>query len=61
MHCLASEPEQTFLRVAVLDHTEDEKGTEVAFETAVLGRLRPGYRVKASPQGGEEGGGYGRC
>jgi len=44
VHCLALEPEQTFLRVAVLDHCEAEAGVEVAFETAVLGRMRPGYR-----------------
>ena len=41
VHCLAAEPHETFLRVAV----EDEDDDEVAFETAVLGRLRPGYRV----------------
>ena len=40
MHCLAAEPGQTFLRVAVVDH-----GREVAYETAVVGRLRSGYRV----------------
>ena len=41
VHCLAAEPHETFVRVAV-ENCSDE---EVAFETAVLGRLRPGYRV----------------
>ena len=40
VHCVAAEPRATFLRVAVFD---DEQ--EVAYETAVLGRLRRGYRV----------------
>ena len=39
VHCLASEPAQTFFRVSVLD-----RKAEVAYETAVLGRLRSGYR-----------------
>ncbi|EOD27058.1 hypothetical protein EMIHUDRAFT_204945 [Emiliania huxleyi CCMP1516] len=38
-HCLAAEPHQTILRVVV----EDE-GRLVAYETAVLGSLRCGYR-----------------
>lgn len=44
VHCLAAEPEQTFLRISVLEHRQGIV-TEVAYETAVLGRLRPGYRV----------------
>ena len=40
LHCLASEPNETFLRVVALDGKE-----AVAYETAVLGRLRRGYRV----------------
>ena len=39
-HCVAAEPHATFLRVAVTD-----RGQEVAYESAVLGRLRRGYRV----------------
>ena len=39
-HCVAAEPDATFLHVAVNDGRR-----EVAFETAVLGRLRGGYRV----------------
>ena len=42
MHCLAAEEHETFLRVAVI---ESEGIKEVAYETVVLGRLRPGYRV----------------
>ncbi|EOD23754.1 hypothetical protein EMIHUDRAFT_116213 [Emiliania huxleyi CCMP1516] len=42
VHLLAAEPHETILRVAVLD---GEASTEVAFETAVLGRLRQGYRT----------------
>jgi len=38
-HCLAAEPWQTILRVVVLDGEH-----EAAYETAVLGALRPGYR-----------------
>ena len=38
-HCLAAEPRETILRVAV---AEDD--VEVAYETTVLGILRPGYR-----------------
>jgi len=40
IHCIVSEPRTTFLRIAVTD-----RGQEVAYETAVLGRLRRGYRV----------------
>lgn len=40
-HCVAAEPHATFLRIAVTD----ERGDEVAYVTAVLGRLRQGYRV----------------
>jgi len=39
-HCVASEPHAVFLRMSVTDG-----GHEVAYETAVLGRLRQGYRV----------------
>ena len=44
VHCLAAEPHETFLRVSILDSDEGQV-REVAFETAVLGRLRPGFRV----------------
>lgn len=40
VHCVAAEPTATFLRVGILDGSQ-----EVAYETAVLGRLRVGYRV----------------
>ena len=40
LHCLSAEPDATFLRVSVTSG-----GEEVAFETAVVGRLRRGYRV----------------
>jgi len=40
IHCVAAEPHAVFLRVGVFDGAK-----EVAFETAVLGRLRGGYRV----------------
>eukprot|EP00966_Prymnesium_polylepis_P294180 6794283-Prymnesium_polylepis.1 len=40
MYCTAAEPHMTFLRLSVSDG-----GKEVAYETAVLGRLRRGYRV----------------
>jgi len=40
VHCVAAEPHATFLRIGVVDG-----GREVAFETAVLGRLRGGFRV----------------
>ena len=40
IHCLAAEPHGTFLRVSVADGRQ-----EVAFDVAVLGRLRRGYRV----------------
>jgi len=39
VHCVASEPAYTVLRVSVV-----ERGQEVAFETCVLGALRRGYR-----------------
>eukprot|EP00966_Prymnesium_polylepis_P208216 4823048-Prymnesium_polylepis.1 len=41
IHCVSAEPHATFLRVAVGDGWQEV----VAFETAVLGRLRLGYRV----------------
>ena len=40
IHCVAAEPHATFFRVSIADGRH-----EVAFETAVLGRLRGGYRV----------------
>jgi hypothetical protein len=40
IHCVAAEPLATFVRIAVVTGR-----VEVAYETAVLGRLRPGYRV----------------
>ena len=40
VHCVAAEPHEVFLRVGVSDG-----GREVAFESALLGRLRGGYRV----------------
>ena len=40
VHCAAAEPLATFLRVMVV-----EDGQELAYTTAVLGRLRRGYRV----------------
>jgi len=40
VHCFASEPDATFLRVAVID-----RGKVDAYETAVLGRLRSGFRI----------------
>mmetsp|Transcript_15402 Transcript_15402/g.46245 ORF Transcript_15402/g.46245 Transcript_15402/m.46245 type:complete len:545 (-) Transcript_15402:93-1727(-) len=40
VHCIAAEPHSTFVRIGVSD-----RGEEVAFEVAVLGRLRCGYRV----------------
>lgn len=39
-HCIAAEPDATFLRISVTDG-----GQEVAYESVVLGRLRPGYRI----------------
>jgi len=39
-HCLAAEPHATFLRIGITDGR-----LEVAYESAVLGRLRAGYRV----------------
>jgi len=40
VHCVAAEPNSTFLRIRVTDG-----GSDVAYESLVLGRLRPGYRV----------------
>jgi len=40
VHCFAAEPHATFIRVSITDGN-----TEVAYETAVLGRLKCGYRV----------------
>jgi hypothetical protein len=40
VHCVAAEPYATFLSVNVSDGPN-----EVAYESAVLGRLRRGYRV----------------
>lgn len=40
IHCVAAEPSATFLRTSVVD-----QGREVAYEVAVLGRLRRGCRV----------------
>lgn len=39
LHCLAAEPRETILKVTMTDGE-----SEVAYETAVLGTLRPGYR-----------------
>ena len=39
VHCMAAEPLETLLKVAVVDGE-----SEVAYETCVLGVLRPGYR-----------------
>ena len=39
VHVLAAEPDYTVLRVSVAD-----EGQEVAYDTAVLGTLRPGVR-----------------
>ena len=43
VHCIAAEPSATFLRVSV--HDSNRQRQEVAYETAVLGRLRRGYRI----------------
>jgi hypothetical protein len=40
VHCVAAQPMSVFLRASVTDG-----GQEIAYETAVLGRLRGGYRV----------------
>ena len=40
VHCVAAEPDATVVRVSVTDG-----GQEVAYETAMLGRLRRGFRV----------------
>jgi hypothetical protein len=42
VHCIAAEPHATFLRIGVID--EDYR-TDIAYTSAVLGRLRRGYRV----------------
>ena len=39
LYCLAAEPRETILRIAIMDGD-----TEVAYETAVVGALRKGYR-----------------
>ena len=40
VYCVAAEPHATFLRISVLDGKD-----EVASATAVIGRIRRGYRV----------------
>ena len=40
LHCVAAEPHATFLRVGIVDGRR-----EVAYEIAVLGRLKRGFRV----------------
>lgn len=40
VHCIAAEKHATFVRIGVKDNSN-----EVAYEAAVLGRLRYGYRV----------------
>ena len=40
IHCVAAEPYASFLHVSVADG-----GCDVAYEVAVLGRLRRGYRI----------------
>jgi len=40
VHCIAAEPDATFIRVGVTDGRQ-----EVAYETTLLSRLRGGYRV----------------
>jgi hypothetical protein len=40
LHCIAAEPSAVFLRVGVSDAEE-----EIAYATAVLGRLKHGYRI----------------
>jgi len=40
VHCIAAEPEATFLHIGVLD-----SGRETAYESVVLGRLRRGHRI----------------
>jgi len=42
IHCVAAEPCGTFVRIMITDHVD---GQEVAYESAVLGRLRCGYRI----------------
>eukprot|EP00966_Prymnesium_polylepis_P129325 2990940-Prymnesium_polylepis.1 len=40
IYCIASEPHSSFLRISVTDD-----GREVAYETAILGKLLRGHRV----------------
>ena len=40
VHCVAAEPHAAFVRLGIMDG-----GREVAFEVAVLGRLRGGFRI----------------
>jgi hypothetical protein len=40
LHCVAAEPHATFVRVNVVDGRQ-----QAAYEVAVLGRLRSGYRI----------------
>eukprot|EP00966_Prymnesium_polylepis_P171777 3972663-Prymnesium_polylepis.1 len=40
VHCVAAEPHAAFLRIGVYDD-----GDEIAYGTAVLARLRAGYRI----------------
>jgi len=42
VHCVAAEPDTTFLKIGVIDGPRDR---EVAYVSAVLGRLRGGHRV----------------
>ena len=42
VHCAAEQPMSAILRFVVCD--EGQGGREVAFETVVMGVLRPGYR-----------------
>mmetsp|Transcript_14795 Transcript_14795/g.39537 ORF Transcript_14795/g.39537 Transcript_14795/m.39537 type:complete len:1181 (+) Transcript_14795:3770-7312(+) len=42
VHCVVAEPHAVFLHVTVIDHL---RRSEVAYTSAVLGRLRHGYRV----------------
>ena len=45
VHCLAEQPMETVLRVVVEDELPGAEQRVVAYETVVLGALRPGYRV----------------
>ena len=40
VHCVAAEPRETIIRASVT-----ENGQMIAYETAVLGRFRHGYRI----------------